>query len=82
MLTVKPSGKPRVGDIWLDRRGQHNLILRENPPDEFYSNLTFATLTLETGERWEYEELSSWTSKGPIGATGDYEKPFYHTRVA
>lgn len=73
---------PRVGDIWLDRTNQHNLILAKNPPNEIRSTVTFATLTLETGTRWDHEELGAWTREAPAGAQGDYEQPFYHTRVA
>lgn len=82
MLTANRREKPRVGDIWQDRMGHHNLILAVNPPDDFRSTITFATLTLETGERWDHEELKAWADVAPAGAQSDYEKPFYHTRVA
>jgi len=56
MQPVKPSEMPGVGDLWMDRSGDHNLVL------EVYNDggWQVKVLTLETGSIWPAEPIECW----------------------
>ena len=62
-----------MGEIWLDKRGEHNLVTKIYKQD----GVRFASmLTLETGQTWPSEEFESWNSSHGID-----NKPFYRVLV-
>lgn len=41
---------PKVGDIWLDTHGDHNLVMRIHKDE--YGDEVVHVLTLDTGREW------------------------------
>lgn len=74
MSPAKQSVLPQVGDIWLDTKGEHNLIIEEHGHGGV--DATYALLTLNTGSIWHNEPLSAWYESAYGGG-----KPFYIKRV-
>jgi len=51
--------KVKVGDVWLDRDGHHNLVL-EVGEFNFYDTYNVVILTLETGTQWKSNNSASF----------------------
>lgn len=73
MPTVKLN-EPQLGDIWLDKIGHHNLVIKIF--DDGCGEMCASVLTLNTGDTWVREPFSAWQVK-----EFDEAKPFYHTKV-
>ena len=64
-----------MGEIWLDRTGQNNLVTKIY---KFEGEMVAQLLTLETGAVWPQERFECWN--------GDYRQfdsdgPFYRVLV-
>lgn len=64
---------PQVGELWLDTRGEHNLVLDGYESD---GELFFELLTLDTGEIYSLESAICWN-----GSVAEGTKPFYYKRI-